>query len=612
MPPHTSLNTAALRLLLDSTAEGIYGIDLKGNCTFANRTCVRMLGYERESDLLGRNMHALIHHSMPDGTPMRQEDCLIYRAFIVGEGSHCETEVFWRADGSRFPVIYWSYPQKVEGAAVGAVVTFLDITVRKAAQEAAALKTALLEAQAETSIDGIIAFDESGKTIFTNSRFFELWKVPAEIRDTNEYDLLLRHAATQVRDPEAFIERILYLNTHADEIHHDEFNFLDGRCFARYSAPLRGKDGTRYGRISFFRDNTARKRAEEALKSSETRYRLLAENSSDVIWTLGLDRKFTYISPSITRLRGYSVEEAMAQSLEESLSPESLAEVNAAFMQSMETMRRTGRFPPLRGEYEQPCKDGSTVWVEITTAPLFDGHGGITGILGVSRDVTERRKIQQRLLYLAQHDELTGLANRALFTDRLERAIALAARERRRLALLFIDLDHFKPVNDGHGHAMGDLLLREAARRMSEAVRASDTVGRIGGDEFLVLLPGDIDADGARVVAEKVRISLARPFALEGLSLAVSATIGIALYPDHGRDAIQLTGNADSAMYRGKGAGGNTIRVFGGIQNPEFSGSRDAPAPEPNRVIGIKDGDAGVEFKPDFRMTEEDLLDPDT
>jgi diguanylate cyclase (GGDEF)-like protein len=200
--------------------------------------------------------------------------------------------------------------------------------------------------------------------------------------------------------------------------------------------------------------------------------------------------------------------------------------------------------------------------VQITVAGLYDEAGIFGGILGVSRDVTERKKILEQLAFMAQHDALTGLANRALFADRLDRALSLAKREKRNLALLFIDLDKFKPINDHYGHAVGDLMLMEAARRMNASVRTSDTVGRIGGDEFVVLLPGQIGAQGASVVATKIHQALKKPYLIEGRNLLISSTIGIALYPEHGTDAIQLMANADYAMYEAKRSGGDSVKVF--------------------------------------------------
>ena len=168
-----------------------------------------------------------------------------------------------------------------------------------------------------------------------------------------------------------------------------------------------------------------------------------------------------------------------------------------------------------------------------------------------------------RLRYLAGHDALTGLPNRMLFEDRLTHALADARRNKTQCALIFVDLDHFKSINDNYGHAVGDAVLREVARRLSAGVRESDTIGRIGGDEFVMLLPDIAGEKGALVVADKARTALAEDVVIEGHAIAVSGSMGIAIFPQHGENLSDLTNNADTAMYDAKGKGRDTVRVFG-------------------------------------------------
>ncbi|MBT2144830.1 MULTISPECIES: diguanylate cyclase [unclassified Rhodanobacter] len=175
----------------------------------------------------------------------------------------------------------------------------------------------------------------------------------------------------------------------------------------------------------------------------------------------------------------------------------------------------------------------------------------------------ERKQTEARLQYLARHDQLTDLPNRELFHDRLHTALAMARRDRQRLAVLYLDLDQFKPVNDNHGHDVGDLLLREVAARISQCVRDSDTVGRIGGDEFVALLNGISLPEHAGAVAAKIRAAVGRPFELAGRLLQVSASIGVAIYPDHAEDDKQLLRLADDAMYGAKRQGGNRVLMSG-------------------------------------------------
>ncbi len=206
---------------------------------------------------------------------------------------------------------------------------------------------------------------------------------------------------------------------------------------------------------------------------------------------------------------------------------------------------------------------GNYAFLEFHQARLVDIHGEVIGVVGSARDITERKASEEFVHHLAHHDVLTDLPNRILLHDRLRQAIALARRDKGKLAVLFIDLDRLKEVNDTLGHDVGDLLLKEVAQRMCEMVtRQADTVARLGGDEFVVLLQRVNMEQDAASVAEKIVHILAQPFIISRHTISISASIGIAFYPQHGEESVQLLKHADLAMYRAKNSGRNGFRVF--------------------------------------------------
>jgi len=211
---------------------------------------------------------------------------------------------------------------------------------------------------------------------------------------------------------------------------------------------------------------------------------------------------------------------------------------------------------------EMLIDNGKVRWVETFKAPIMDVNGHLLGTTGFAQDITGRKNAESQIRHLAHYDPLTDLPNRTLLSDRLQQALATAKRDKAHMSILFIDLDKFKPINDALGHHVGDLLLKEAAKRMQDCVRESDTVARIGGDEFVVLLPV-IDAEqDAMLVAEKIRHALNRPFVLVGQSLKISSSTGVAVYPEHGSSETQLVKNADIAMYHAKKSGRNNVMLY--------------------------------------------------
>jgi len=204
---------------------------------------------------------------------------------------------------------------------------------------------------------------------------------------------------------------------------------------------------------------------------------------------------------------------------------------------------------------------GTQRWLETHAAPLRDSEGEISSLLGITRDITQRKLNEERIKYLANYDALTGLPNRTQLDDHLKYALSLARRNNTHLAVMFVDLDHFKDINDSLGHSIGDIFLVEVARRLLHVLREEDTASRLGGDEFILMLP-DSDAQGAARVAEKVLNTITEPYRIEQYDLAVTASIGIALFPEDGADLESLSKSADTAMYRAKQDGRNGYRFF--------------------------------------------------
>jgi diguanylate cyclase (GGDEF)-like protein len=207
-------------------------------------------------------------------------------------------------------------------------------------------------------------------------------------------------------------------------------------------------------------------------------------------------------------------------------------------------------------------KEGDGFPVSFTASALPLSQSEEMGAVVLFNDISDRKREEQRVKHLAHHDPLTGLPNRALLDDRLAQALAVAKRDGLHLSLMFLDLDKFKPINDTHGHHVGDLLLVEVARRLQQCLRDSDTAGRIGGDEFVVLLPNINSLADAVIVANKILSELQNPCHLNGINVEISASIGVATTLGHDCDAMKLKSMADAAMYLAKESGRSTVAVY--------------------------------------------------
>jgi diguanylate cyclase (GGDEF)-like protein/PAS domain S-box-containing protein len=300
---------------------------------------------------------------------------------------------------------------------------------------------------------------------------------------------------------------------------------------------------------------------EEALFNKKERAVATLDSIGDAVISTDLSGRVTYVNAAAERMTGWRLEEASGQPLDHvfrivdgvtrqaSPNPMDLA------IRLNETVGLTSNCVLIR-------RDGSECAVEDSAAPIHDRRGQVIGAVMVFRDVSASRATSLQLSHLAAHDSLTDLPNRMLLNDRLSQAIASARRQRHRLAVLFLDLDRFKTVNDTLGHGIGDRLLQSVARRLVESVRRSDTVSRQGGDEFVLLLSRVDEADDAAASAQKVIKALAVPLDVGGHQLQVTASIGLSMYPDDGQDADTLIRNADLAMYRAKEHGRNVYQFY--------------------------------------------------
>jgi diguanylate cyclase (GGDEF)-like protein/PAS domain S-box-containing protein len=315
-------------------------------------------------------------------------------------------------------------------------------------------------------------------------------------------------------------------------------------CRVATFAPHRDATGAIVGVIGVINDISSRKAAEEALSESEQRYREIFGNANDIIFTHDLAGNFTSVNKAGEVVSGYERGDVMKMNISQIVAPDDLE-----IAISMLRQKLVDSAPP-RYELTIVSRDGKRVPLEVNSR-LVTRDGNPVGIQGIARDITEQKRAEEQLERLALFDSVTDLPNRVLLHDRLAQGILTAGREGGELALLVMELDRFKDVNDTFGHHYGDALLKQVGPRLQKMLRESDTIARLGGDEFALVLLGT-DACGAVATAQKILGALSRPFFVDGQSLDVNASIGIALFPSHGEDNTTLLRQADVAMYVAK------------------------------------------------------------
>ena len=300
--------------------------------------------------------------------------------------------------------------------------------------------------------------------------------------------------------------------------------------------------------VSSIIDVTERNRAEDALRESEERFRAVYDQAGLGIARLSLEGKIKDANPALVQMLGFAAAELVGHDVQEFIHTDDFR--SEAWPDIVSGHRRS-----LQAEVRFLRKDRGLMWGQTTLTGVRGRDGKITFLIGMVEDVTERKAQEAAIAHQAMHDALTDLPNRALLADRLHQAIRVAKREHHHLALLMMDLDHFKEVNDTFGHQAGDVLLRDVAARLRGQLRGSDTVARLGGDEFALLLSRVETANAAAHIARKLLHALDAPFVVEGETVDIGASIGISMYPEHGSDADLLMRHADVAMYVAKRAG---------------------------------------------------------
>lgn len=416
-----------LQNVMDTLGEGVYTLDNEGCCTYLNREAERMLGWKRQ-EVLGKNLHDLIHAQRFDGTIVPSDECLVHQSMKAGRTFRSDNEYFKHKDGFLFPVSIVASPISDRQQTIGSVAAFQDISERKQADQEQRIAAIAFESQ-----EGIM------------------------ITDRDDHILRVNHA----------------------------FSLLTG-----------------YG-------------ADEAIGKASTM--LLAEQ-------VGMESR---------------------QGMQEAILREKYWQGEVWF-----TKKNTLIFP---------------VWLTVTA--VNDAAGDVTHYISVFADITLRKQAEEQIHQLAFYDSLTKLPNRRLLIDRLNHTMASSSRSDEYAALLFIDMDNFKTLNDTKGHDVGDLLLIEAALRLQASVRAGDTVARLGGDEFVVMMVGLSDeleqsAAQAKAAGEKIRESLSMPYLLRKLEHHSSCSIGISLFRSNEVSVDDLLKRADTAMYEAKNSGRNTLCFF--------------------------------------------------
>lgn len=421
----------------------------------------------------------------------------------------------------------------------------------------------LVRATLESTADGILLIDNEGRLVDFNQKFVEIARIPKEALEKGDEDIGLSSVLSLLENPEEIIELIGYLKQHPD-VQGDmgEVKFIDGRTIERYSQPHRlGKEIV--GRVWSFRDVTERRKAQEELRLRERA--ITASTHGILIIKNDAKKMITYVNPAFEEITKFSAKDVIGQRFDLFLGGEEnqneRRQINLATEEESEA----------KEIFLNRKKNGDLFWAEISVAPVPDPEKEVTHFIAIMNDITEHKALEDQLIYQTTHDALTDLPNKVLLEDRIRQLLSSTSEIQNSGAVLFIDLDRFKIINDSLGHKTGDELLKQIAERLKSCVKSEDTVSRIGGDEFIVLLTRINNIDEVKEISERILNSIRQKIIMAGKELTISASIGITLCPGDSADPNTLIRNADTAMYQVKNSGRNGYQFYETKMNQRVS-----------------------------------------
>ena len=541
-----------LELATEGGNLAIWDCDVKQDRIFLNERGAMIMGREpqqitaRSADLL-----QLVHEQDRDATH------LAFLKAVKGESPVYNVEYRVRTEqgGWKWVHVMGRVTERdADGRALRMSGTTVDIDARKRAEQATREARERYRSLIELAPDGVVV-SSGGVIEYANPAAVRILRAgnARRLLGMKSEDYILPEQRARYR------ERRAYLEAGPGSTAFEERTL---RCFdgAEVVVEVAGVSYLERGRLvvqAVLRDVTEQRKARQALAEREKRFRDVLEASGEYVWETDIAWRYTFLSERVESVLGHARHVMIGRAPREFMPLGEARAMDDWFAQ------RAAHAEAFRDQVHRSLtKSGRVIWQSVTGVPVFDAAGNLTGYRGTGADITARKHAEERIEYLATRDALTGLPNRALLADRANQAILTAARSRGGLALLFLDLDRFKLVNDSLGHAAGDALLRAVAERLGGTLRRDDTLARLGGDEFVLLWNGLKSSQDATTLAQRALAILARPFTIEGRTLSVTASIGISVYPDDGRDFGELLKNADAATNHAKDTGRNSFRFF--------------------------------------------------
>jgi diguanylate cyclase (GGDEF)-like protein/PAS domain S-box-containing protein len=539
------------RSLFEQSRDAIYITTREGRFIDINQAALELLGYTKE-EILDANARDLY---------VDPSDREVFQREVEKAGFVIEHPLkLHRKDGREIDCLLTVTVRRgQDGSVLGYRGLVRDITERKRAEELTRKQRQIFESILEQSLSGYWEWGIQDNTEYLSPGY-------KKMLGYEDHELANRPETWQAVILPEDVPRVLDLTRKHIESH--------GKVPYRLELRFRHKNGSTVwvicagqvvdwdaqGRavrmVGCHVDITARKRAEEALRESEERFRSLYENTTVGIYRTTPDGRILMANPAAMQMLGCASFDELAQRNLEEIG----FEPSYPRSEFRERLEKEGVIVGLESAWVR--KDGLTIFVRESTGAVRDESGKVLYYDGTFEDITEQKKAEAKLTHLATHDALTDLSNRVAFDERLLLELAHAGRDEKRLAVMLLDLDRFKDVNDTFGHTVGDRLLQAVGERLKASLRSSDTVARLGGDEFLVLLPKIARPEDALGTAEKILDAVRRPLAVDGQELRVTTSIGVALYPDDGEESETLVKNADIAMYRAKEKGRNNYERY--------------------------------------------------